>query len=253
MADLSELASVAPVAGSAFGPVGTVVGLGVSALPELFKTINGISQLDQAKKINPTRPIMQVPQSVDEAVNTARAQYYNPRLPNEDYIAGRIGSSAAGAVRKAEEAGRTPAEILAAAAGAEDNQNDALMNLAMEGARNRNMNANALYGQLDNKGVWEDKASAYNQRQPYAEQVAAKSALTDAGNQNIYGGLEGLSKVAATATGGGNTKSGSAPNPFFSGTTPKASTASTNTGGWDDLNLPTLYKMINNSQENPTG
>jgi len=64
-----------------------------------------------------------------------------------------------------------------------------LTNLAMEGERSQEQKANALYGQLDNQGNWQNLADDYNQRKPYAEQVAAKSDLTQAGNENIYSGL----------------------------------------------------------------
>ena len=247
MADATALTSLAPVIGSAAGPVGTAVGLGISALPELFKTINGISQVSKANKINPIRPTMAVPQAINEATDTARAQYYNPRLPQSDYIAGRIGASAAGAVRAAQDAGKSPAEILAAAAGAEDQQNDALTNLAMEGARNQSQNANLLTRQLDYNGEWQDKADAYNQRQPYADQVAAKSDLTKAGNLNIENGLQGIASVGAHAlTGATNPHlariQGMAPTSV--GPTMSNPTDPDNSG-YGNLSPSTLYKIMN--------
>lgn len=200
------------------------------SVPELFKSMVGVGQLIKAGGINPVRPTMKVPGGVNEAVNTARSQYFNPRVPEEDYITGRIGANAAHSINAARESGRTPAEILATAAGAEDNQNEALLNLAMEGMKNRNQSANSLEGQLDNQGVWQDRAADYNQRQPYAEESAAKSALIQGGDTNIYGGLSGLGKAIAGTSGTGatgGTIGGGQQNPFLSSSTPSSKGSST--------------------------
>jgi hypothetical protein len=170
------------------------VSLAISSVPELFKTINGVAQLVKAGQINPSRPLMKVPNAINEATNTARSNYYTRALPEQDYITGRIGAGTAQAIRAAQESGRTPAEIMQTLAGVQNGQNEALTNLAMEGARNQQQNANALYGQLDNQGNGQNLADDYNQRKPYAEQVAAKANLTQAGNTNIYGGLEDAAK-----------------------------------------------------------
>ena len=217
------------------------------SVPELFKSMVGVNQLIKAGGINPVRPTMKVPQGVNEAVNTARSQYFNPRVPEEDYITGRIGANAAHSINAARESGRTPAEILATAAGAEDNQNEALLNLAMEGMKNRNMSANSLEGQLDNEGVWQDRADDYNQRQPYAEESAAKSALIQGGDTNIYGGLAGIGKAIAGTNNKSTTDINSAmqANPYLSTPTSPNKTSTINStdsaipgmGGIDNTSL----------------
>lgn len=243
--DISSLGAMGAGAASG-GPVG----LAIASLPELFKTISGVDQLIKAGKINPQRPLFKVPQAVNEATNTARANYYNNELPEQNYITGRIGASTAQSIRAAEEAGRTPAEILQAAAGAQGNEGEALMNLAMEGGRNQQQKANSLYGQLDNEGNWQNMASDYNERKPYAEESAAKSNLTQAGNTNIYGGLNGLAKVGVSASDGGiTTPTTTVPNginPYLMSTpTTKTVTADNSTqSGFPGMSTKQLYSFL---------
>lgn len=254
--DISDIAGLAGGAGG--GPLGMAAsGIGgpasmaMASLPELFKTISGISQLIKAGQINPQRPLFKVPQAVTEATNTARSNYYSDELPEQNYITGRIGASTAQSIRAAQEAGRTPAEILQAAAGANGNENEALMNLAMEGGRNQQQKAASLYGQLDNEGNWQNMADDYNERKPYAEESAAKSDLTQAGNTNIYGGLNGLAKVGVSSTGSNNpsqTPTISSPNPYLMSTTNTNTTAPPNTqaAGLGGMSNQDLYKMLIN-------
>lgn len=174
----------------------------LAAVPEIFKGINGASQLAQADKINPVRPQYQIPGAATEALNTARAGAYNTRLPDSNYNIGKSGANANQAVRMAIEAGRTPSEIMAAAAGAQGQEADAIHKLAIDGVMNNNELHGQLINELNNYAGWQAKQNNYDKYAPYSASVNAKAKLIDAGNQNLYSSLKGIGGAAATGITG---------------------------------------------------
>lgn len=112
-------------------------------------------------------------------------------------------ASTANANRAAQLAG-SGNNALATIAAAQGNEANAMNNLAVQNAQYNTGQRQNLQNQLgvlagEQKNAWD-----WNHRQKFEEDAAAKAALTESANQNIFGSLSGLSSAAITGMGMGN-------------------------------------------------
>ena len=84
----------------------------VAAVPaEMMKIITGIVQAKRAKDLRDktTRPVMGVPEAVNESVGVARNAYQDPRMAGQQYFLDQLGANQATATRGAYQMGGSAA------------------------------------------------------------------------------------------------------------------------------------------------
>lgn len=172
---------------------GNPAGIALSEIPQVYKLIQGIQQARKAKKLLATpRPTYNIPNSITEATNNARANSYDTRLPNQDYLTGKISGSTAQTIRAATQMGHSPGEILATVAAANGNENEALNNMMTQSLAQKQQKEQGLQTALNNEVPYEDQAWSWNKQAPYVDAIAKGRSMQDAGRENTYKGLQGI-------------------------------------------------------------
>lgn len=174
----------------------------VAAVPaEMMKIITGIVQAKRAKDLRDktTRPVMGVPEAVNESVGVARNAYQDPRMAGQQYFLDQLGANQATATRGAYQMGGSAAERQNAAILGQSGANSATNQLGAQAAQQQANDARALMSQLGQLGQYQQQAWQYNQADPFAEAQAAAMREGNASNANIYGGLKGLGGAAMSA------------------------------------------------------
>jgi hypothetical protein len=177
------------------------VGGAAAAPAEVMKIVTGLVQAKRAKDLRDKtdRPIMGIPQGVQEAVGTARNAYQDPRMAAQQYFLDQVGANQATATRGAYQMGGSAAERQNAAIMGQSGANSATNQLAAQAAQRQATDTQALMSQLGQLGQYQQQAWQYNQADPYAEAQAAAMREGNAANANIYGGLKGLGGAAMSA------------------------------------------------------
>lgn len=172
-----------------------------------FQLYSGLKQLRQASQINPgARPTYATPEAVKQATGIAQNNA-NSAMPGFGQAIARLGANTASTIKAAQETG-SPNNALAVIAAAGDSQNNATNSLATQNAQFMRQGSMALMGQLNTVGQYQDKEWQLNKQKPYEDAVAAKAALTQAGNTNLAGGLTGVGASATQAERSINTDRG---------------------------------------------
>jgi hypothetical protein len=145
---------------------------------------------------NNIRPRLDVPQSQQEALASAKAQAQMTRLPGQDAIEGRFDNVTGNKVATVERMGPGGATSINAASRAYSDQLDKESELGVTTANMRLNNQGILRDELRRNAEWEQKAWDWNTGQPYMQKQAAIAALKEASilNQNtafknLIGGL----------------------------------------------------------------
>lgn len=194
-------------------------GAAASIVPAAFQFISGLKQTRQADRMNPTRPTMGVSASTLAATGTAQ-NAANAGMAGYGQALDNVRQNTASTVNAAQQTGSANnALAVVAAAGAD--ANSATNGLDTQNAKFKQAAQQFLVGQLDRQGTEEQRAWDWNSKQKYLEQAGAKSALTQAGNQNMNNALGGFAAAATLGARGfmrGNPRSLGAGSPPFSGT-----------------------------------
>lgn len=211
----------------------------IAAAGSLYQMGKGISQDAKAKSLekglqrpsyNPTP--YEIPKEVDQYLNRTKMRALDTRLPGQSTMEDRISGSTANAIAATQQSGASPAEIINSIMGIQRQQNQAVNNLNVAAAENYQNKQLAVDSALNNKAQYQDRAYGINQQNadksfqinqydPYKERAAAISALKGASQQNIYGGINGLSSIAMSSmsgAGGQKTQPPVGANPQVSGT-----------------------------------
>lgn len=188
----------------------------VAAASSIYSLAKGISQDAKAKKMEKenqrpsyTPQAYKMPPEVEQYLAKAKMQALDQKLPGQDVMEERIRANTANTVAATQQSGASSAEILNSLASIQKGENRAMNDLNLMAAedmiRKQGQVDNALMTQAQYKDREyqtnlqnQDKAFQVNQYDPYKEKAAAISALKGAGQQNIYGGIEGLSSIAMT-------------------------------------------------------
>lgn len=178
------------------GPYGQLAALLISGGIYGYKAYR---QNDQAKKLSKTgRPEYEIPPAVREAVNLARLQAANSKLPGQNLMEQKLDNTTSRGLAELKNVSTNPSQLAANAAKLYSYQQDAQNNLNIAGAQNYNNNQAMLRGQLGQLGQYQDKQWDYNKFQPYVNDMAASSALREGAFRNAT--AAGIN----TATGIGN-------------------------------------------------
>lgn len=209
---MPDITDVLGAAGST-SPYGAIL----SAIPSLFKLGAGIGQSIKARNMAEglTRPVLnpnpyQIPPEVAQYLNMTLNRQVDPRLAGQSIIEDKLGANTSNAVSDVTNRGgglNTLSSIYG-------KQMDATSGLGVEAAQNyqnqiarkQNDVGSALQYSAGQSTIKQQKdlerymdMFKYNQAEPYSDRVKAISALREGGNQNIYGGLDDLSMLGATA------------------------------------------------------
>ncbi len=198
-------------------------GAAISAIPSVYKLISGIGQKRRANRLsrNLVRPKYNpeqynIPGEVAQNLNMANNTIIDPRLPGQTQIEDRLGANTANAIGDAVGAG-TSSDSLQAISNIYGKQMDSENALGISAAENYEANVDqkrdavsqalltsATYKdrKFDKDTERGDKMFEYNENQPFQQRTAEISALTGAANQNVYGGLDSLSRIGSSFANG---------------------------------------------------
>lgn len=172
---------------------GIVTGL----VPSIFKAISGFGQLRRANKIQPNDPGFQVNTGVIDNARVLSQRAGNYSMPGYNNAVNQIGTATAGAFNQGVQGASSGGDVLDLATKLAYGQSQQLNNIATQNAQGadqallQSLNANAQAGQeYQNKNAYD--------RDIYQQQLREKAALTQAGNQNLYGALDSAATVGTT-------------------------------------------------------
>jgi len=183
--------------------IGIALSLASSLIPSFAQGITGSRQKKEAERLRKgtTRPTYETPLSAKKALGISEQQA-TQGLVGRSILEDRLRSSTAGAVRATEEVATSPASRLAAITATYGKEMEGMEDIAMADTQARLEAANRLSRAYGAMADYEDKEFAVNKQAPFEDTMAAASALTGAGMQNVQGSLEGLSRAGASALSG---------------------------------------------------
>jgi hypothetical protein len=183
--------------------IGIALSLASSLIPSFAQGITGSRQKKEAERLRKgtTRPTYETPLSAKKALGISEQQA-TQGLVGRSILEDRLRGSTAGAVRATEEVATSPASRLAAITATYGKEMEGMEDIAMADTQARLEAANRLSRAYGAMADYEDKEFAVNKQAPFEDTMAAASALTGAGMQNVQGSLEGLSRAGAAALSG---------------------------------------------------
>lgn len=178
--------------GSALGPIGAALSIG----PAIYKGIKGIGQISDANKMHPNDPGYQMNQGVIDNAKTLSDQYGNYQLPGYSKFASNIDNTFQGAFDTGVQGATSGGDVLDLATRMAYGKNQAYNNLdtqnaqGKQGALSAYLQGNAAAGQeYVNKNAYD--------RDIYQQQLREKAALKQAGEANLYGGIDQTAGAAS--------------------------------------------------------
>ena len=183
--------------------IGLALSLASSLIPSIAQGITGSRQKKEAERLRKgtTRPTYETPLSAKKALGISEQQA-TQGLVGRSILEDRLRSSTAGAVRATEEVATSPASRLAAITATYGKEMEGMEDIAMADTQARLEAANRLSRAYGAMADYEDREFDINEQRPFEDTMAAASALTGAGMQNVQGSLEGLSRAGAAALSG---------------------------------------------------
>jgi hypothetical protein len=183
--------------------IGLALSLASSIIPSIAQGITGGKQKREAERLrkSTTRPTYETPMSAKKMQGIAEQQA-TQGLVGRSILEDRLRGSTAGAVRATGEVATSPASRLAAITATYGKEMEGMEDIAMADTQARLEAANRLSRAYGAMADYEDKEFAVNKQAPFEDTMAAASALTGAGMQNVQGSLEGISRAGAAALSG---------------------------------------------------
>jgi hypothetical protein len=178
--------------------IGLALSLASSIIPSIAQGITGRKQKREAERLrkSTTRPTYETPMSAKKMQGIAEQQA-TQGLVGRSILEDRLRSSTAGAVRATEEVATSPASRLAAITATYGQEMEGMEDIAMADTKARLDAANRLARAYGTMADYEDREFDINKQRPFEDTMAAASALTGAGMQNVQGALEGISRAGA--------------------------------------------------------
>lgn len=177
--------------------LGSVLGIATGLVPSLFKAVSGFKQLNQAGNINPVNPNFQMNQGVIDNARVLQERAGNYQMPGYGQAVNNINSANSQAFSQGVQGATSGGDVLDLASKLAYGQTQQLNRLATQNAQGadnallQSLNANAQAGQQ-----YQDK-NAYD-RDIYQQQLREKAALTQSGNENLYGALDSAATIGTT-------------------------------------------------------
>lgn len=177
--------------------IGSAIGIGLGLVPSLFKAVSGIGQINKANSMNPIDPGYTMNQGIIDNARALEERAGNYSMPGYGNAVNQIGSATAGAFDAGVQGASSGGDVLDLATKLAYGQQQQLNNLAVQNAAGadqaliQSLGANAAAGQQ-----YQDK-NAYA-RDLYQGQLREKAALTQAGNENLYGAIDQGATIGST-------------------------------------------------------
>jgi hypothetical protein len=163
------------------------VGAGISALGSLGKIFAGAKQNKLANKINPFYQQYQENPLAKENLAVNKNMFYG-RMPGAQKAESNIMQAQSNQLASAQRGATDASQLLAVGAGLQGGTNEAFSNLAAaEGQSKAGLLANL--GQAYRGAISEGDKTYESMLQKYQMDTQAKTALRNAGQQNIFGGI----------------------------------------------------------------
>ena len=171
------------------GTAATVASIGIPALFNLGRSMFGAQQLNKAKR--PTAPKYEVPTAVGDYMRQMNL-LAKKDLPGRDILEDQIGGQVAGAIGDVNKAATSSGAALGAITGMNERAQTAIRDLGVTAAEFRA--GREMQAAESNKYLadYQEKAWEYNQNIPYQQKMNEYVAAKQAGNANLWGGLEGI-------------------------------------------------------------
>lgn len=166
-----------------------VLGGALSIGPAIFKGIKGISQINQSNAMHPNNPGYQMNQGVIDNAKTLSDQYGNYLLPGYSQAKSNIDNTFQNAFSSGVQGATSGGDVLDLATRMAYGKNNAYNNLDIQNAQGKQsalasyLQGNAAAGQeYVNKNAYD--------RDIYQGQLREKAALKQAGEANLFGGID---------------------------------------------------------------
>ena len=207
-----------------------LAGTALSMLPELYKTFQGIRQINQGKQglAGLQRPVYETPEAFQRSMGLGATAYANGTMPGETTMVDRAGQATVNAFAQSSEAGN-PFALIAALQGQQQN---AMQNIGVSSAQYKNQLQQQYQQLLSNYANYQDQEWQMNQFAPYKEKQQEFRDIYGAGQQNLYNGLSNLAGMGTRMMMPGIMKG-----------------AGTATNGVDKAALDALFQEYNKSQQ----
>jgi len=178
---------------------GIAIGQGVLSLG---KAIFGAKQKKQAQNglDSMNRPFMPIPQEAVTALNNAEKNSLLTTLPGSDLMKQGIDRNTMSNVNALGEVS-TGGSLLEGTNRAYQNSNNALTDLDVAGAKFNAANQQDYRNELDQMSNLKNQQFQVNELDPYNQRRAELNNQRDAGNQNLWGGINSAASAAGSYLG----------------------------------------------------
>jgi hypothetical protein len=169
----------------------------LAAIPSLFQAGVGLSQMIQGQHTlkNLVRPEYNIPGEAQSSLTLAKQAYSDPYSTGEIRAQQNIGLSTANAYANARDGGQV--SNYAPAIQARQSQGYNQLQTQVEADRERRMGN--LQSNLDIMAKYQDQKWQLNKFAPYSDKYNQAREQIGGGEQNLFGGLNGLSSIGQMA------------------------------------------------------
>jgi len=177
-----------------------VIGALASAIPSIYRTIQGTKQMNEGRQglAGLERPIYEMPEEVQRQLAISGAAYGDPSMPGQSMMVDRNNQTTANALAASREAGNPFASIAAIQA----NQQAGLQTIGYQAMQYQDQQRMQYMQQLQQVAGYRDTEWQMNKFAPYSDKYNEYRDMIGAGNKNVYSGIEGMSSVAMNVLGG---------------------------------------------------
>lgn len=178
-----------------------IAGGALSGIGSLFKLGTAISQLIKGKKLQNEldkqgRPQMTTPQAFTENEGFARSNYLDPRFAGQSGMENQAMATNANQLKSIQDTAGSGAGALTAMLAGQNNLNNNLTNIGIQGAQFQQRDLENLTGLLGKKADLQQQQWQFNKWEPYAEKAAQARALSQSGQTNIANSLSDGANLA---------------------------------------------------------
>lgn len=173
----------------------------MSGIGSLFKMGTSISQMIKGKKLQKEldrkgRPVMTTPEAFSEKEGLVRSKYLDPRFAGQATMEDRAQSVNANQLKTIQDTAGSGASALTAVLAGQNNLNNNLTDIGVEGAQLKQQDLATLMNVLGDKANLQQQQWDYNVNQPYKEKAAQARALREAGQTNFANSMSDSANLA---------------------------------------------------------
>jgi len=183
------------------GPLAAMgISAGISGLANIGQALYGGFQARRAKRgledLRRNRPIYETPEAATQALGLSRQMAYG-EMPGRTYAEERLGRTTAAGVRNIGRMAPSSSAALGAVTDVFGKRMDAERELGYNAALWRAQMMQNYQSQLGQMAQYQDQAFNLNQWIPYQQQMNELQSQRMAGQQNLWGGIQGLANTAS--------------------------------------------------------